>query len=104
MTAKIVKSAQTKPSKTPAKKTVAVAAKTAPKAVRAKAPARPTLAMPAARAVAPAAPVKPAITSEQYYELVRLEAYLLSERDGFKGDPNAYWRAAELKVAATMSR
>ena len=105
MAAKTTKAAPRKVSKAPVKKTVTKAApKAAPKVARAKAAARAKPVLPEVRPVAPVTVAKPTVTPKQHHEMVRLEAYLLAERNGFQGDPNAYWRAAELNVAGRSGR
>lgn len=35
---------------------------------------------------------------ESHFSRIQKEAYLLAEKDGFKGDPTRYWLAAEANV------
>lgn len=51
------------------------------------------------KAVAANAPVVTTLASrEGHFSRIQKEAYLLAEKDGFKGDPTKYWLAAEANV------
>ena len=92
----------------------AVTKKTTPRVVAAKATSRkaPVKAVKMVKAVAttvtveaipmsaaPMVAAKQALPPEKRYELVRQQAYFIAEKDGFRGDPNGYWQAAEKHVA-----
>jgi len=74
---------------------------TAKKAPAAKtAAAKPAAARkPAARKTAAAAP-----GAEERYRMVEVAAYFLAERNGFAGDPSAYWIAAEQQITRMLSK
>ncbi|MGA0334121.1 MAG: DUF2934 domain-containing protein [Kiritimatiellia bacterium] len=78
--------------KAPAKKAAAkkAPAKKAPakKAAVKKAPAKKT-------ATKKAAPKTTSLSAEERYQRVQFEAYLMAEKNGFKGDSSAYWIEAE---------
>ncbi|MCE9613567.1 MAG: DUF2934 domain-containing protein [Lentisphaerae bacterium] len=88
-----------------------------PAAVAAQVPAKPAPAQPApvstsaaaaALAVTPAQSVppviKPAITPEQRFEMIQREAYLIAEKNGFRGDANGYWIAAEKHITDLLRK
>jgi hypothetical protein len=55
-----------------------------------------------------ATPTKAAKTStklspEAVYKMIQDAAYFIAEKDGFAGDPHAYWSAAEAQIAAMTS-
>jgi len=76
------------------------AVKTAAKPVTAKAVAKAkTLPKAKTTAVAAIAPTATTLASrEGHFTRIQKEAYLLAEKDGFKGDPTKYWLAAEANV------
>ncbi len=89
------------------KKVPEAAAKPAPAAAAKPAPA-PKKAPAKKTPVKKAAPVvdqkpKAVLTPEERYQRVQTEAYYLAEREGFGGDPQAYWAAAEAKVASELA-
>jgi hypothetical protein len=53
----------------------------------------------------PSIPTPPAATPKHTQEdirsLIAREAYFLAEKDGFRGDPAAYWVEAEIQVLAS---
>lgn len=62
--------------------------------------------------VQPAAPRKrglarkaaaPKITPEERQRLIEQAAYFRAEKNGFRGDPQAYWFAAEAEVDAQLA-
>jgi len=42
---------------------------------------------------------KKILTEEERFKLIEKEAYLLAEKNGFGGDPKAYWFAAEKEIS-----
>jgi len=70
------------------------------KSTKVKAAASKTARKPAAKK-AEKAPKAPAVTlsPEERWEMIRTAAYFLAERDGFSGDPEGYWLAAERQLS-----
>lgn len=48
--------------------------------------------------VSAATPAKKYISAEDKFKLIEKEAFLLAEKDGFRGDPLHFWVAAEKMV------
>lgn len=42
----------------------------------------------------------PVLSPEERWEMIRTAAYFLAERDGFSGDPEGYWIAAERQLSS----
>lgn len=105
--------------KSPAKKPVAKpAAKPAAKAAAPKA-AKPAVKKVAVKKVAAKKPVvkkavvkKPAVPmskkvvaapgAEERYKMVEVAAYYIAERNGFVGDPSAFWAEAEMQISKLL--
>jgi hypothetical protein len=83
--------------KTPAKKAVAnPAAKPTVKKPIAKKPVVKKPAAPASKKVV-AAP-----GAEERYKMVEVAAYFIAERNGFAGDPSAFWAEAEMQISKLL--
>jgi Ni,Fe-hydrogenase III small subunit len=103
-----VKTAKTTKITTTTKATKPAKAKPAPKATKAcgacgtgggcaaKAtkPAVKTVAAPAAKPVQ----AKETVSAERYFDMIKDRAYILAEKDGFRGQPDEYWFAAEREI------
>ncbi|MCE9633731.1 MAG: DUF2934 domain-containing protein [Methylophilales bacterium] len=94
----IAKPVAKKPAAKPAEK---AAAKPATKKVATKKPV-------AKKAVAkkPAAPVSKKVVAapgaEERYKMVEVAAYYIAERNGFVGDPSAFWAEAEMQISKLL--
>ena len=76
-----------------------ISKKATKKTVKAEAPK----AAAATRKRAPAKKDVRTVTPEERQRLVEQAAYFRAEKDGFRGDPQAYWVAAEAEVEALLS-
>lgn len=77
----------------------------APKAPAAKAPAAPAPGLAVTQPIAPVA-AKPAtvktISKSEWKAMVEQAAYYIAEKNGFSGDPQAHWSAAEADIAKSL--
>ncbi|BBL70975.1 DUF2934 domain-containing protein [Methylogaea oryzae] len=88
--------AKTKPAaKKAATKTSAESAAPKPKAPAAKRAAKPKAAPAAAQQ---------AMSAEERYKMTEVAAYYIAQRNGFAGDPKAYWAEAEGQIAQMLSK
>ncbi len=44
------------------------------------------------------------VSSEERMKMIEQAAYYIAEKDGFKGDPHAYWVAAEAQISALIGK
>ena len=44
------------------------------------------------------------VSSEERMKMIEQAAYYIAEKDGFKGDPHAYWVAAEAQISAMLGK
>ena len=45
--------------------------------------------------------VKPSVDDKVRYEMIQYAAYFIAERNGFVGDPQAFWAEAEALINAS---
>jgi hypothetical protein len=86
--------------KTGAKKTATqtpAAKKSTPKAA-------PRKRAPVKKAAQTATAAREPVSSEVRYRMIQEAAYHLAERNGFHGDPTAYWIAAEAQIAKQLDK
>ncbi len=77
-----------------------------------KAPALPATTVapvvPAVSGVKPATPAtsmaKPTVSTSERAKMIEVAAYLLAEKNGFRGDAKAYWLQAERDVDAKLGK
>ena len=44
------------------------------------------------------------VVTEERIKMIEQAAYYIAEKDGFKGDPHAYWVAAEAQIDAAVDK
>jgi hypothetical protein len=98
MAAKTKKSSAAK--KTPKAAASAVPATTVTPVAKPSAPVAPTVA-PAAK---PAAPAPKTASAAERAKMIEVTAYLIAEKNGFRGDAKAYWLQAERDVDAKLGK
>jgi hypothetical protein len=98
--------AEAKSTKTAAKPAAKPAAKKPAAKPAAKPVAKKPAAKPAAKPVAkkaaakkPAPKKKAAPGAEERYRMIEVAAYYIAERNGFAGDPKAFWVEAEMQIS-----
>jgi hypothetical protein len=72
----------------------------APKTARKPAAKKAGKAVKADKAVKAPKAATPELTLEERWEMIRTAAYFLAESDGFSGDPEGYWIAAERQLSS----
>lgn len=98
--------AEAKPKSTVTKTTTTATKKPAAAKVVATTTASPAKAAKAAKTTTKKTPTKKTSTKlspEAVYKMIQDAAYFIAEKDGFTGDPHAYWTAAEAQIAAMTS-
>jgi len=86
-----------------------VAKKPAAKPAAKTAAAKPAAKKPVAKKAAakkPAAPMSKKVVAapgaEERYKMVEVAAYYIAERNGFVGDPSAFWAEAEMQISKLL--
>ena len=59
---------------------------------------------PVVKAAAPVAPASKNVNAAERAKLIEVTAYLIAEKNGFRGDSKAYWLQAERDVEAKLGK
>lgn len=95
--------AEAKPKSTVTKTTTTAAKKPAAAKVAATTAATSVKAAKTTTKKAPAKKSSAKLSPEAVYKMIQDAAYFIAEKDGFTGDPHAYWTAAEAQISAMTS-